>query len=68
MNNDEESTNAYVVLSVINTPTFTLPQTGGYGTLIFTLAGCGVALFAFGFVMHRKDKKEREAAEEAARK
>lgn len=60
MNNDSDSTNAYVDMTVVNTPTFTLPQTGGYGTLIFTLAGCGIALAAFAFVMKRRSSKSEE--------
>lgn len=60
MSNDDASTNAYVDMVVVNTPTFVLPQTGGYGTLIFTLAGCGIALAAFAFVMVRRNNKSEE--------
>lgn len=38
------STNARVDMTVVNTSTFELPQTGGFGTILFTLAGCAVAL------------------------
>lgn len=51
------STNARVDMTVVNTSTFELPQTGGYGTILFTLAGCAVA-FAGVLVLCRKSKKE----------
>jgi len=51
------STNARVDMTVVNTSTFELPQTGGYGTIIFTLAGCAVAL-AGVVVLCKKSKKE----------
>lgn len=38
-----QSANARVKMTVVNTPSFTLPATGGTGTLLFTLAGCGMA-------------------------
>ncbi|MCD8138099.1 MAG: SpaH/EbpB family LPXTG-anchored major pilin [Parabacteroides gordonii] len=41
-NVDPGSTNARVDMTVENTQTFTLPQTGGLGTILFTLAGCAV--------------------------
>lgn len=50
------STNARVDMTVVNTSTFTLPQTGGYGTLLFTLAGCAVAL-AGVVILLKKSKK-----------
>ncbi len=60
MSSDDTSANAYVDMVVVNTPTFVLPQTGGNGTLIFTLAGCGIALAAFAFVMVRRNNKSEE--------
>lgn len=51
------STNARVDMTVVNTSTFELPQTGGYGTILFTLAGCAVA-FAGVLVLVKKSKKE----------
>lgn len=51
-----DSTNARVDMTVVNTSTFELPQTGGYGTIIFTLAGCAVAL-AGVVVLCKKSKK-----------
>ena len=50
------STNARVDMTVINTSTFELPQTGGYGTILFTLAGCAFA-FAGVLVLTKKNKK-----------
>ena len=43
-----EDGNAIVPLTVINSPGFDLPKTGGYGTWMFTVGGCmllGVAAF-----------------------
>lgn len=51
------STNARVDMTVVNTSTFELPQTGGYGTILFTLAGCAVA-FTGVLVLGKKSKKE----------
>lgn len=51
------STNARVDMTVVNTSTFELPQTGGCGTILFTLAGCAVA-FAGVLVLGKKSKKE----------
>lgn len=51
------STNARVDMTVVNTSTFELPQTGGYGTIFFTLAGCAVA-FAGVVILVKKSKKE----------
>lgn len=53
------SANARVDMTVVNTTTFTLPKTGGYGTLLFTLAGCAVA-FA-GVLILTKKSKEKES-------
>lgn len=54
---DVNSTNARVDMTVVNTSTFELPQTGGYGTILFTLAGCSVAL-AGVVILVKKSKKE----------
>ena len=51
------STNAEVDMKIINNKSFKLPQTGGYGTWIFTLAGCGAALGGVVLVT-KKDKKK----------
>lgn len=51
------STNARVDMTVVNTSTFELPQTGGYGTIFFTLAGCAVA-FAGVLILSKKSRKE----------
>ncbi len=51
----EDSANALVGVEVTNTETFLFPPTGGYGTIIFTLAGCGAA-FAGIMIMTRKKK------------
>lgn len=50
------STNARVDMTVVNTSTFELPQTGGYGTILFTLAGCAVA-FTGVLVLVKKSRK-----------
>lgn len=54
------SNNATVVLSVVNNKTFTLPKTGGYGTIIFTLAGCTAALGGVMVVTKKSKKKTSE--------
>lgn len=51
------STNARVNMEVINNKIFKLPQTGGYGTWFFTLAGCGAALSGVILVTKRSKKK-----------
>ena len=55
--NNVNSTNGRVDMTVVNTSTFELPQTGGYGTILFTLAGCAVAL-AGVVILVKKSKKE----------
>ena len=52
--------NAIVPLTVVNNPGFDLPETGGYGTWMFTIGG--VALLgaaAFIVIRSRKHKNER---------
>lgn len=55
-----ESPDATVVMHVVNNKNFTLPQTGGYGTILFTLAGCAVALGGVA-VVTKKSKKHTPA-------
>ena len=50
-----DSADAAVVMEVTNTKTFVFPATGGYGTLLFTLAGCGLAFI--GIVAATRKKK-----------
>lgn len=52
-----ESNNAFVPMTIINTPGFKLPATGGAGTIAFTVAGCSVA-FAGIALLTKKNKKE----------
>lgn len=56
---EQISANATVVLNVVNNKNFLLPQTGGYGTLLFTLAGCAAAIG--GVVLVTKKSKKKEA-------
>lgn len=56
---EQTSANATVVLNVVNNKNFLLPQTGGYGTLLFTLAGCAAAIG--GVVLVTKKSKKKEA-------
>ncbi|MDO4323369.1 MAG: SpaA isopeptide-forming pilin-related protein [Lachnospiraceae bacterium] len=53
------SADATVLLNVVNNANFVLPNTGGYGTLVFTLAACAVA-FA-GIIILTKKPKEKNA-------
>ena len=58
---DNGSANAEVPLTVVNTPGFDLPQTGGYGTTIFTVTGIVVMALAAGvtlWLLFGKRKKE----------
>ena len=57
---EHTSDNATVVLSVVNNKNFTLPKTGGYGTIIFTLAGCAVALGGVMVVTKKSKKRTSE--------
>lgn len=54
-----QSANARVDMTVVNTPGFTLPKTGGTGTILFTLAGCATA-FAGIVIATKKSKKQEE--------
>ena len=58
---DNGSANAEAPLTVVNTPGFDLPQTGGYGTTIFTVTGIVVMALAAGvtlWLLFGKRKKE----------
>ena len=48
---DNGSANAEAPLTVVNTPGFDLPQTGGYGTTIFTVTGIVVMALAAGVTL-----------------
>lgn len=52
-----DSANARVDLTVVNRANFTLPITGGAGTLLFTLGGCLLALV--GIIIITDKKKAR---------
>ena len=49
MESDDDSDNALVPLTVVNTHSFTLPQTGGAGTMAMIVGGM-VAIAAAGFI------------------
>ena len=51
--------NAIVLLTVVNTPGFDLPKTGGYGTWMFTIGGV-VLLGAAAFIVIRSRKHKNE--------
>lgn len=55
--NNVNSADARVDMVVVNTSTFELPQTGGYGTFLFTISGCAAA-FAGILLMGKKNRKE----------
>lgn len=48
------SNNAYVDLTVVNKSNFTLPITGGTGTILFTLCGCVLALVGIAIITGKK--------------
>lgn len=52
------SADATVVLNVVNNKNFLLPQTGGYGTILFTLAGCAAAVGGVLLITKKSKKKE----------
>lgn len=57
MSSDGTSTDARVDMKVTNTKSFTLPQTGGLGTILFTLAGACVVICGV-LIITKKGKKE----------
>ncbi|MCD7805713.1 MAG: SpaH/EbpB family LPXTG-anchored major pilin [Lachnospiraceae bacterium] len=50
------SDNGYLMLNIENTSTFDLPQTGGMGTILFTLAGAVVVILGIAFVTGSRGK------------
>lgn len=57
--NELVSTHARVDMSILNSRTFQLPQTGGVGTILFTLGGSAAALGGVLLMTKRnKDKKD----------
>lgn len=57
MSKDGASLDARVDMKVTNTKSFTLPQTGGLGTILFTLAGACVVICGV-LIITKKGKKE----------
>lgn len=55
MTADGDSLHATINLDVVNNKNFLLPQTGGYGTILFVVCGC--AALAGGVVLITKKKK-----------
>ncbi len=61
---DNESANAEVPLTIVNTPGFDLPQTGDHGTWMYSAAGILLmsgALMIIVFACFKKDKKSKPA-------
>ena len=58
---DLVSTHGRVDMTILNSRTFQLPQTGGMGTILFTLGGMAAA-FAGIAVVSKKSKKENNEA------
>lgn len=54
MNTVNGSANARVGLTVVNRSNFTLPITGGTGTILFTLCGCVLALVGIAIITGKK--------------
>ncbi len=54
MSDDGKSTNARVDLTIVNRSNFTLPITGGTGTILFTLCGCALALVGIAIITGKK--------------
>ena len=57
MSADNQSANARADMEVINTNSFLLPQTGGLGTLLFTILGACAVIVGI-VVVTKKSKKE----------
>ena len=58
LNKDGNSSNAFVPVTVVNHKGFDLPETGGTGTALFTIAGIAiVAIAAFLLLMRKKTDK-----------
>lgn len=55
-----DSTNALVEMSVVNTPGFKLPATGGTGTIVCTVAGCTIAFAGVAIVTKKSKKNEKK--------
>ncbi len=60
MDDSGNSANALVKLTVINTKSFTLPQTGGLGTILFTLAGAALIIFGVIYLVKGRKKGEKQ--------
>lgn len=54
------SANARVDVTVVNTPGFTLPRTGGTGTLLFTLTGCALAFMGIAVATKKTGRKKKD--------
>ena len=57
---EHNTTNGYYEMTVINKKGFTLPETGGMGTIIFTVVGLGMMTVAASayVIMKRKDTQK----------
>ncbi|MCC8046219.1 MAG: SpaH/EbpB family LPXTG-anchored major pilin [Clostridiales bacterium] len=53
------SNNAIVPLTISNTKSFTLPRTGGLGTILFTLAGALAVIAGLAVITKGKKKEEK---------
>lgn len=58
MKDADDSKNAFVVMEVTNSKQFLLPQTGGSGMYILTIAGFIVAGLGYYFLTHKKKGNE----------
>ena len=54
---DENNQQEQVYVTFVNQVSFELPETGGHGTILYTLAGIGLTLT--GCLLYRKKFRER---------
>ena len=55
-------TNGETVVDYTNIKTYEIPETGGPGTILYTMAGCMLLLYCAAFLLYRYRKRGREVS------